>query len=161
MRKACNILCVKGRVRTQDLGILRWALWPLRYTPEVHVLTSCSDPLSLARMWQSLSGGLRLPPGSGQLLAAFSNRPVDSEDPLSVTRSWPHKKQLILIYTFNWHRCKEYTINCDPSLGPADLNLTFKKIHTKKNWHLRTSSSKQCDGQGKAPTPTEQRRQEW
>ncbi len=30
---ACNMLCGKGRVRTQDLGYQSGVLWPLRYTP--------------------------------------------------------------------------------------------------------------------------------
>ncbi len=31
--EACNMLCGKGRVRTQDLGYQSGALWPLCYTP--------------------------------------------------------------------------------------------------------------------------------
>ncbi len=36
--ETCNMLCGKGRVRTQDLGHQSGALWPLRHTPSWNFL---------------------------------------------------------------------------------------------------------------------------
>ncbi len=37
-----------------------------------------------------------------------------------------------MIYSFHWGPHKEFTIDCDPALWPADLNWRFKTILTKK-----------------------------
>ncbi len=49
---ACNMLCGKGQVRTQHLGYISGALWPLRYTPSCYMYCTC---LTLSAPWTSKS----------------------------------------------------------------------------------------------------------
>ncbi len=50
--KAYNMICGKGQIRTQDLGYISGALWPLRYTPSCYTYCTC---LSLSAPWTSKS----------------------------------------------------------------------------------------------------------